>query len=79
MPIGPWIVDFASLSPKLVIEVDDPSHDWCDESARSAYLRLLGFAILRFENRDVAVDVDSAIEWVREWVRSLNATGRPPG
>lgn len=27
VPIGYWVADFASLNPRLVIEVDDTSHD----------------------------------------------------
>jgi very-short-patch-repair endonuclease len=54
-PIGPFIVDFCVLSPRLVIEIDGDSHAEqveYDES-RTAYLEEHGYAVLRFTNEDV--------------------------
>ncbi len=78
VPIGPWIVDFASFDPKLIIEVDDTSHDWKDESDRTAYLESLGFTVLRFTNHQIATDAEAAVATVAAWVSHLNRTGRPP-
>ena len=77
VPIGPWIVDFASLHPKLVIEVDDESHNWRDESERTAFIESREFTILRFDNVEIAGDIDDAISTVRAWVEALRA-GRDP-
>jgi very-short-patch-repair endonuclease len=54
VPIGPWIVDFCSFNPRLVVEIDDTSHEFRDESMRTEYLESLGFSVLRFTNERVA-------------------------
>jgi len=77
VPIGPWIVDFASLHPELVIEIDDESHDWRDESERTAFIESRGFTILRFDNIEIARDIDGVVDTVRSWVEALRA-GRDP-
>jgi very-short-patch-repair endonuclease len=52
--IAPYIVDFACLERWLIIEADGSQHaDSIDDCRRDAYLRRLGFRILRFWNRDV--------------------------
>jgi len=61
-----------------VIEVDDSSHHWRDESDRTEYLESLGFTILRFDNKDIATDVDLAIGAIRYWIETMRATGLPP-
>ena len=78
VPIGIWIVDFASLNPRLIIEVDDPSHDWREESERTGHLEALGFAVLRFTNKEIATEISFAIETVEHWIVSLRSTGKPP-
>jgi len=78
VPIGPWIVDFASLAPRLVVEVDDPSHEYRDESYRTDYLTDVGFVVLRFTNRDVALEADAALRTIAHWIEVIRSTGRPP-
>ncbi len=78
VPIGVWIVDFLSLNPKLVVEVDDTSHHWRDETDRIEHLESLGYTILRFDNEDIATDVDLVIGTVEHSVKALLATGSPP-
>jgi BirA family biotin operon repressor/biotin-[acetyl-CoA-carboxylase] ligase len=73
VPIGSYIVDFACLDPKLVIEVDDPSHDWKDEQDRMAFLRSQGFAVVSVTNREVAtgaVDVHDLVVAALEALRA---------
>jgi very-short-patch-repair endonuclease len=77
VPIGVWIADFASLQPRLVVEVDDPSHDLRDEAARTAAIEACGFTVLRFTNREIAEDVHGAVATVRLWVQRLQAGQRP--
>ena len=54
-PIGPYIVDFACMSRKLVIELDGgqhaEQHDY--DKKRDDYLRGKGYGILRFWNNEV--------------------------
>ena len=49
-PLGNYIVDFACLEKRLVIELDGGQHtEQTDyDSARDAWLRAEGFLILRF-------------------------------
>jgi very-short-patch-repair endonuclease len=49
-PLGNYIADFASLSPKLIVELDGSQH--ADQAAydarRDAFFRAQGFTVLRF-------------------------------
>ncbi len=78
VPIGVWIVDFVSLRPKLVVEVDDTSHHWRHEIDRTEHLESLGYTILRFDNEDIAKDIDLVIGTIGHWVNALRTTGLPP-
>jgi very-short-patch-repair endonuclease len=78
VPIGIHIVDFASFFPRLVVEIDDESHTFRDEDARSDYVEARGFPILRFTNLDVRDDVGSVLSTISYWVEHLNRSGRPP-
>ena len=72
VPIGVWIADFASLRPRIVIEVDDSSHIWRDETVRTNYIESRGFVVLRFSNREIAQELDGVIEIIRDTVRRLS-------
>jgi very-short-patch-repair endonuclease len=81
VPIGIWIADFATLQPRLVVEVDGPSHDWADESVRTAALEARGFTVIRFTNHEVASDMEGVVLAIRHVVgelRTLDATPAPP-
>jgi very-short-patch-repair endonuclease len=56
-PIGPYIVDFVCFDPKIVVEVDGDSHETekgkRHDANRDAYLRSLGYLILRYDAPDV--------------------------
>lgn len=71
VPIGRWIVDFACLAPRLVIEVDGPSHDDRDESARTADIRSAGFTLVRVTNEALAADPDRVVERIRDAIAEL--------
>jgi very-short-patch-repair endonuclease len=77
VPVGPWIADFASLQIRLVIEVDDTSHQWRDEWERTGYFESVGFRILRFTNREVAFHFDQVHRTIDRWVAALRR-GRDP-
>jgi very-short-patch-repair endonuclease len=78
VPIGPWIVDFCSLDPRLAIEIDDTSHEFRDETPRTKYLESVGFPVLRFSNRQVAQDFPEVIGTIQAWIAHIRATGRAP-
>jgi len=71
VPMGRWIVDFACFDPKIVIEVDDKSHDYRDERERSAFIESLGFRILRFDNIDVAQQIDAIVRFITAEVKRV--------
>ena len=54
-PIGPYIVDFVSITPKLVVEVDGGQHasqqDY--DATRTRYLESLGYEVIRFWANEV--------------------------
>jgi very-short-patch-repair endonuclease len=56
-PVGNWVVDFAWLSKKIVIEVDGDSHETrqgrARDQVRDRWLRQQGYTVLRFDNGDV--------------------------
>ena len=78
VPCGHWIADFCSFVPRLVIEIDDTSHEFRDESVRTEYFESLGFQVLRFANKQVAQELPEVIGTITAWVAHLRATGRPP-
>jgi very-short-patch-repair endonuclease len=78
VPCGYWIADFCSFNPRLVLEIDDTSHEFRDESLRTEYFESLGFPVLRFSNRQVAQEYPEVMGTISAWVAHLKATGKPP-
>ena len=72
VPIGCWIVDFASFDPRIVIEVDDTSHFWKDEESRTEYIEAQGFTILRFDNKEIAFELDGTIDYIKQIATELH-------
>jgi very-short-patch-repair endonuclease len=62
-PIGNYIVDFACLEKKLIIEIDGGQHsgDKRDE-IRDSWLGGEGFKILRYWNNQVLNETDAVVE-----------------
>jgi len=60
-PIGPFFADFACNSQKLVVEIDGGYHDAVAESdlSREAYLKKLGWDVVRFSDQDVEDDPEA--------------------
>ena len=69
VPIGDFIVDFACLSSRLVIELDGGQHNVeggrATDESRDARLRRRGFTVLRFWNNDVMANPEGVLERVR--------------
>jgi very-short-patch-repair endonuclease len=59
-PLGDYIVDFACLEKRVVIEVDGGQHaEQTDyDSKRDSWLRAEGFTVLRFWNNEVLRQID---------------------
>ncbi|WP_460034923.1 endonuclease domain-containing protein [Methylothermus subterraneus] len=66
-PLGPYIVDFLSHNPKLVIEVDGSQHQdrQREDEMRDAWLQERGFKVLRFWNDQVLDETEAVLQiWV---------------
>ena len=74
-PIGPYIVDFACLSRKVLIELDGGQHaeQTSRDEKRDAFLQARGYRVLRFWNTEVFENCFGVLERVYEAV-----AGDPP-
>jgi very-short-patch-repair endonuclease len=67
VPIGSYIVDFACLGRKLVIEVDGGQHaESLSDKRRDGWLRMQGFEVLRFWNSDVLKNTKGVLALIFE-------------
>ena len=70
--IGPYIVDFLCVERGLVIEVDGETHFTPNihiyDDARTRYLESRGLRVLRFENREVAEQLDLVVETIKRYL-----------
>lgn len=66
LPIGPYVVDFACVKEKLIVEVDGVGHssekDIFKDEKRTAFLSNKGWRVLRFWNEEIYEDVGSVVE-----------------
>jgi very-short-patch-repair endonuclease len=76
VPLGDYVVDFACLEARLVVEVDGGQHgeQGKRDAARTAWLEAQGFRVLRFWNNEVLGNTDGVIETIR---RALGALPPP--
>lgn len=69
-PIGPYIVDFVCPSAKLVVEVDGDLHETEQgkrhNANRDAYLKSLGYLVLRVDEPDVISNAWHVAQVVKE-------------
>jgi very-short-patch-repair endonuclease len=64
VPIGPYFVDFACVSARLVIEIDGEAHGDKRDDRRTAWLERAGYRVLRFAASDVDDSIDDVIEGI---------------
>lgn len=79
VPIDQYIVDFACLRARLIVEVDGFQH-WEGagpqrDAVREAHLRWKGFDILRFSNGDVFGNIDGVMLLILD---KIGLTHEPP-
>jgi very-short-patch-repair endonuclease len=65
--IGPFIVDFASLKAKIVIELDGGQHNWQQQSdaLRQHQIEAAGYRVLRFWNNDVLGNLEGVLNEIQ--------------
>jgi len=72
-PIPPYIVDFACLEARLVVEADGGQHALDGEHAlRDEELRRKGWRVLRFWNNDILENPTGVLQTI------VSALGPPP-
>ena len=80
VPIDHFIVDFACLSERLIVEVDGGTHSTEDELRRDArrerYLNDQGFRVLRVWNSDVMQNMEGVMDTI---VAALHTDPSPQG
>lgn len=61
--LHPYIVDFACMKARLLIELDGFSHDVRQDydKIRTAYLEKRGFVVVRFSNEDIAQNLEGVV------------------
>jgi primosomal protein N' (replication factor Y) len=81
-PIGPYIVDFACVERKLVIELDGSQHaDSASDTARTGWIQANGYRVLRFWNNDALRRQQVVLAVILEALESGNpitASGAAP-
>ena len=66
-PIPPFIVDFACVEARLIVEADGGQHSRCKEDVRrDAALRLRGWRVLRFWNNDILMNRAGVLQTIAE-------------
>nr|WP_184069300.1 DUF559 domain-containing protein [Sphingosinicella soli] len=66
VPLGPYIVDFASHRARLIVELDGEGHAFrVDADAeRSRFLEGEGYRVLRFWNAEVVDNLDGVVDTI---------------
>jgi very-short-patch-repair endonuclease len=70
-PVGPYIVDFAWLDARLLIEIDGYWHTFrkVEDEARERELKATGFDIVRYDIENESADVRSIAEAIAHEAR----------
>jgi very-short-patch-repair endonuclease len=72
LPIDHYIVDFACLSKRLIVEADGGQHGGSNrDTRRDGYLKTQGFRVLRFWNNDIFENEEGVVASI------LNALSTP--
>jgi very-short-patch-repair endonuclease len=81
VPLGPYIVDFACLSAKLIVELDGGQHgedeNIAKDAKRTAWLNGQGFRVLRFWNLDVLQAMEGVWDAIAAALAESGATPHP--
>jgi very-short-patch-repair endonuclease len=66
LPIDRYIVDFACLRQRLIVEADGGQHGEEADAERDSYLIAQGFRLLRFWNNDILGNEDGVATRILE-------------
>jgi very-short-patch-repair endonuclease len=79
--LGPYIVDFLCLEPKLVIEIDGGQHaeQAHQDARRTEYLQALGYRVIRSWNNEVLRDSDAVVGSIRAALIEIPSPPSSPG
>jgi very-short-patch-repair endonuclease len=68
VPIANYVVDFAALDLKFIIEVDGGQHDLrtAEDAKRTRILEEWGYHVVRFWNNDVLSNIDGVLEAIMQ-------------
>ncbi|MFH0342769.1 MAG: endonuclease domain-containing protein, partial [Chromatiales bacterium] len=79
--LGPYVVDFLCLEPRLVIEVDGGQHaeQVSNDLQRTESLKGLGYRVIRFWNHEVLGDLDAVLESIRAALVGIPSPPPSPG
>ncbi len=68
MPIGRFIVDFASVECKLIIELDGSHHAEQKEydEIRTAFLEAEGYRVIRFWNNQIMQEINGVLQLIED-------------
>ncbi len=76
VPIGPYVVDFACVGRRLVLEVDGGQHaNNASDRIRDEFLRQQGFHVLRFWNNDVLQNTSGVFQVVKAHLQAIPSPG----
>jgi very-short-patch-repair endonuclease len=79
--IGQYVADFCCLKHRLIVEVDGEIHPTdaakaCD-AVRTDFLRRNGYRVVRVSNRQVTVDIRSALDQIAAELGGTTPTPNP--
>jgi oxygen-independent coproporphyrinogen-3 oxidase len=79
VPLGRFVVDFACMDAKLIVELDGGQHadHTADDAARTQYLQRGGFRVLRFWNDDALLRTEAVLEQVLQTLRDISPHPNP--
>lgn len=74
VPIGPYTVDFAARSHKVVVELDGDSHAHQEryDARRTVWLEEQGYRVIRFSNSDMMTNESAVLRAI------IDALGTAP-
>ena len=81
-PLGPYIVDFYAPAANLVVEIDGSQHFTVEglaaDAVRDAALAKMGLRVLRFDDRQVLLEMEAVLAEIWRVVVGRVKCGNPP-